>query len=155
MRTIISNIGTVSYQLAKYLAKMLKPLSESECNNESTDSFLTYIRQLHIPANHQLISFDVVSLFTSVPLDYTISAIINDIYKKQQIQKTIPKNKMINLLNLCTKQVHFTFNDIIYTQRDSVAMGSALGPIIANIFMTKLKQRVILKLNSMSPWVVK
>lgn len=153
MRPIISNIGTASYQLAKYLAKMLKPLSESESNIESTDSFLTYIRQLHIPANHQLISFDVVSLFTSVPLDYTISAIINDIYEKQRIQTTIPKNKMIKLLNLCTKQVHFTFNDIIYTQTDGVAMGSPLGPIIANIFMTKLEQKVIPKLNSMSPWV--
>jgi len=60
---------------------------------------------------------------------------------------------MINLLNLCTKQVHFTFNDTIYTQTDGVAIGSPLGPIIANIFMTKLEQRVILKLNSMSPWV--
>jgi len=32
MRPIISNIGTASYQLVKYLAKMLKPLSESKCN---------------------------------------------------------------------------------------------------------------------------
>jgi len=95
MKPIIPNIGNASYQLAKYLAKMLKPFSESECNIESADSFLTYIRQLHIPANHQLISFDVISLFTSVPRDCTILAILNDIYKKQRIQTTIPKKKMI------------------------------------------------------------
>ena len=30
LRTIISNIGTVTYNLAKYLAQLLKPLSESQ-----------------------------------------------------------------------------------------------------------------------------
>jgi len=69
-----------------------------------------------------------------------ISAIINDIDEKQGIQTTIPKKKMIYLLNLCTKQVHFTFN-VIYTQTNGVAMGSPLGPIIANIFMTNWNKK--------------
>ena len=30
LRPIISNIGTASYQLAKYLAKLLSPLSKSQ-----------------------------------------------------------------------------------------------------------------------------
>jgi len=34
-------------------------------------------------------------------------------------------------------------------------MKSPLGPIIANIFMTKWEQKVMPKLNTMSPWVRK
>ena len=39
---------------------------------------------------------------------------------------------MKELLLLCTKHVHFTFNEDIYIQLDGVAMGSPLGPFLAN-----------------------
>jgi hypothetical protein len=44
IRPIISNIGTASYHLAKYLAKLLSPLSQSEYTISSTDNFINYIR---------------------------------------------------------------------------------------------------------------
>ena len=49
------------------------------------------------------------------------------------------------LLLFCTHNIQFKFNDKIYRQKDGVAMGSPLGPILADIFMsslenTKLKQ---------------
>ena len=52
------------------------------------------------------------------------------------------------LLYLCTKYLHFTFNDEIYTKTDGVAMGSPLGPLLTNIFMTSLKENVIPSLSS-------
>ena len=41
---------------------------------------------------------------------------------------------------LCTKNVHFTFNNDIYQQCDGVAMGSPLVPVIAGVFMVELKR---------------
>ena len=70
IRPIISNINTASYQLAKYLAKLLSPLSMSEYTVKSTSDFITHIKGQNIPNNYKLISFDVTSLFTNVPLDY-------------------------------------------------------------------------------------
>ena len=50
---------------------------------------------------------------------------------------------MKELLNLCTKSVHFTFDGNIYVQNDGVAMGSPLGPVLGNIFMVELERSVI------------
>ena len=60
---------------------------------------------------------------------------------------------MKELLLLCTKNVHFTFNNEIYQQCDGVAMGSSLGPVIAGIFMVELEKLLIPALmEHMSPW---
>ena len=40
---------------------------------------------------------------------------------------------MKDLSTLCTKNVLFTFNNETYQQRDGVAMGSLLGPVLAGI----------------------
>ena len=50
------------------------------------------------------------------------------------------------LLYLCTKHVHFKFNNEIYIQCDGVAMGSPLGPLLANIFMISLEDNTLPKL---------
>ena len=53
------------------------------------------------------------------------------------------KSEIKELLNLCTKSVHFAFHGNIYVQNDDVAMGSALGLVLANIFMVELERLVI------------
>ena len=50
--------------------------------------------------------------------------------------KGISKNDFRDLLNLATKESFFTFNNKFYIQVDGVAMGSLLGPISANIFLS-------------------
>ena len=93
-RTIISNINTASYQLAKYLAKLLSPLSTSEYTVKSTSDFITHIKGQNIPNNFKLISFDVTSLFTNVPLDFMIDVILKLIYDENEVNNNIPKQQM-------------------------------------------------------------
>ena len=64
IRPIISNIGTPTYQLAK----ILSPLANSEYIVTSTKDFIEKIKNVKVPDGHQLISFDVKSLFTNMPL---------------------------------------------------------------------------------------
>ena len=65
VRPIIRNINTASYQLTKYLAQLLSPLSMSEYTVKSTSDFITHIKRQNIPNNFKLISFDVTSLLTN------------------------------------------------------------------------------------------
>ena len=85
-----------------------------------------------------MVSFDVKSFFTNVPLDRTTDTILERIYQKNEIVTSITKNEMKEMLMLCTKNVHFTFECRTYVQTDGVAMGSILGPVLADIFMIKL-----------------
>ena len=52
----------------------------------------------------------------------------------------LSKKEMKELLLLCTKNTHFTFNNEIYQQCDGVAMGPPLGPVITGIFMVELEK---------------
>ena len=90
-----------------------------------------------------MISFDVESLFTNVPLHETINIILDQIYTKNAINTSIPKSDMRTLFILCTDNSYFTIGDEIYTQIDSVALGSPLGPVFANIFFAIHEQRLL------------
>ena len=106
------------------------------------------IKQQVIPSSYKLVSFDVKSLFTNVPLDRTIDIVLKRIYGKHEITTNIGCKEMKDLITLCTKNVLFTFNNEIYQQRDGVAMGSPLGPILAGIIMVELENSIVPKLNS-------
>ena len=143
LRPVISNIGTATYEVSKYLADLLQPLTKSEYTIESTNDFVGKIRDKNIPPDHEMISFDVVSLFTSVPLDFTIELILDKVYKDKLIRTKLSRSQMKNLLEICTMEMHFSFNGVIYRQIDGVAMGSPLGPVLANIFMVELEKTLV------------
>ena len=46
------------------------------------------------------------------------------------------------ILDTCTKTA-FTFNRVIYEQKDGVCMESSLGHLLANVIMTELEEKVI------------
>ena len=88
-------------------------------------------------------SFDVESLFTNVPIKKIINIILTRIYNNHTISTNLKKHSLKKLiLDTCTKTA-FSFNNIIYEQKDGVSMGSSLGPVMANIIMTELEDKVI------------
>ena len=84
----------------------------------------------------------------NVPLKETIEIILKKICVNKEITTDIPKQEMKELLILCTKSVHFAFNNQTYIQVDGVAIGSPLGPVLANIFMVELETSVIPNLSN-------
>ena len=105
------------------------------------------IKQQVIPSSYKLVSFDVKSLFTNVPLDRTTDIILKRIYDKHEVTTNIGRKEVKDLITLCTKNVPFTFNSEIYQQRDGVAMGSLLGPVLAGIIMVELENSIAPKSN--------
>ena len=85
-------------------------------------------------------SLDVDALFTSIPLDETIHICANELFKDKIYIKNLSKEDIKNLLELATKNSLFLFDGVYYQQVDGVAMGSPLGPTLANIFMSYYEQ---------------
>ena len=96
------------------MAKLLQPLSVSEYTILSTQDFVSKIKNTAVPEGYRLVSFDVTSLFTYVPLSYTINIILKKIYKEKLIKTKLKRKEMKELLELCTKELHFTFNGKLY-----------------------------------------
>ena len=93
------------------------------------------IKQETIPNGYEMVSFDVKPLFTDVSLEKTIDITFERIYDSKEINTLITRPEMKGLLTLCTKNVHFAFDNQVYQQNNGVAMGSPLGPVLAGIFM--------------------
>ena len=123
-------------------------LANSEYTITSTKDFIEKIKNVKIPDGHQLISFNVKSLFTNVPLQKTIDIILKRIYENKEINTSISKKDMKDMLILCTKSVHFSMNGDIYLQVDVNSLGSPLGPVLATIFMVELKISIVPKVSN-------
>ena len=81
-----------------------------------------------------MISLDVTSLFTNIPLDETIDIAVQLLLDNDS-NIGMNRNELKKLFEFATSKSHFMFNDEFFDQIDGVAMGSPLGPLLANIFM--------------------
>ena len=106
--------------------------------NEFTvkDSFVFAEEIVHQDGKLFMGSFDVDSLFTNIPLKETINICTNLLYKNADVIEGINKSEFQNLLSLAIQESYFMFNDIFYKQKDGAAMGSPLGPTMANVFLS-------------------
>ena len=79
LRPIVSSWGSVTYGVAKVLSKVIKPLvGKSPHHIQSTGDFVTMAKRFTLPVGECLSSYDVTSLFISVPISPTL-VIIKDL----------------------------------------------------------------------------
>ena len=133
-RPILAAIGTSSYKIAKFLVPKLSSITFNEFTVKDSFAFAEEI--VHQDSKLYMDSLDVDSLFTNIPLEETINICTNLIYDNVDVIEGMNKLEFKNLLSLATQESYFLFNDVLYKQKDGVAMGSPLGPTIANFFLS-------------------
>ena len=76
LRPIVSSRGSVTFEVAKVLAKILKPLvGKSPHHIQSTKDFVDRVSKVTLQPGGYLCSYDVTALFTSVLVDPALEII--------------------------------------------------------------------------------
>ena len=133
-RPILSALKTPTYNLAKFLVPILNPLTKNEYTVKDSFQFAEEICEQDPTLT--MGSLDVDSLFTNIPLNETIDICINQLFENTDTVEGFKKSELKQLLCLATKESYFIFNGLLYKQIDGVAMGSPLGPSLANAFLS-------------------
>jgi len=133
LRPILSAINSPTYKLSQYINVLLKPFTTNVYTAKDSFAFSNDI-QTQDPS-HYMASLDVDSLFTNIPLYETIDICADLLFRDNPIVDGLNKSEFKQLLTLATTESFILFNGSYYRQIDGVAMGSPLGPTLANIFL--------------------
>ena len=147
MRPILSENETYNYPLAKWLEEKLKPLSTNAYAISDIFQFSEDIRNIPVDSDHILVSYDVTTLFTNVPAHETITILVEKAFSENWFNDTynlnLTKDQLTELLKLATtNQLFFQLNGTLYEEVEGVAMGSPLGPLLANTFMCSIEEKL-------------
>ena len=113
--------------LTKMLAKFFDNIDGA--NRETNEN-------IALDSDETIISLDVKSLYTNVPLKEAIEIALLKLYSQEsppEIQRATRKR----LLNMAVSKVYFKCNDSWYVQIDGLAMGASLAVILANLWLKK------------------
>ena len=83
-RPIIDTSNTLHYKMGKFLVNLPNPLTQNDHSVKESFEASSYIQNISptlFEQGYVFVSFDVVSLFTNVPLDRTIKIILKRIYE--------------------------------------------------------------------------
>ena len=141
LRPILSAINTPSYKLAKFLVPLLTPLTSNDFTIKDSVSFAEEVSSLD--SAYYMTSFDIESLFTIIPLEETINICVDKPFENNTKVENLTKESFRSLLELTTLDSFFIFDGKYYRQKDGVAMGSPLGPTLANVFLCHFEEQWI------------
>ena len=128
-------VNTPVYNLAKYLDSLIKPSIPDNFSINSNSEFLEKLKKFQHKNGDFCISFDVVSLFTNIPLQQTITIVADHLYDVENNNRpAMPKDSFVSLLECATGGI-FSHRGKLYRQCDGVSMGNPLAPTLANFFM--------------------
>ena len=143
---IVPSCESVTYGVAKELAKILKPLvGKSPHHITSTQDFVEQAKQIILEPGECLSSYDVSAQFTSVPIDPALT-IIKDLLQKDTTLKertVMEVSDIILLLKFCLKKPSFLSKASSMNRLRGAAMGSPVSPIVANLYMEYLEQKAL------------
>ncbi|EFN74754.1 hypothetical protein EAG_01936, partial [Camponotus floridanus] len=97
---------------------------------------------IYIGNNFQLISLDVISFFTNIPIEEALVC-IEHIWDDISHSCDVTKNEFMLAVRFVLRSTFFKFNNKIYEQTHGILMGSPLSPVVADIFLRDLEKKAL------------
>ena len=119
-----------------------------ECHiNSSTQSINDNLKSISVENDEELVSFDIVSLYTNVPVHEPIHHCADLLYNNDNELPPVSKETLIELATMSNCNVWMLTPDGFYRQKDELAMGSPPAPNLANGWLSQF-DHVINPLNA-------
>ena len=114
MRTVVSAVRTPPYGISKYLVKIIQHTlnkSQHKIKNEVTEA-----KTWRISLTEIQVSYDVVNLYLSIPIDKSIDVIVEYLENEFKNVKTRTKLTLIDIhqpIELCVSEYYFIYIKLI------------------------------------------
>ena len=146
LRPTITSIDSALYNTSKFLSQILSPLqNQNGFSVTNSTQFRNEISKMTISKDETVVSFDVVSLFTAIPVDkactYIRTKLENDDTLSDRTQLDI--DDILRLLQFVLSNSFFVYNDITYKQIHGCAMDSPVSAIVANLCVEVIEEQAI------------
>ena len=156
MHPIVSACGTSTYNLAKYLTRILKAyVGHTSSFVKDSKDLMDKLQCIELQDNEEFVSFDVSALFTSIPVNQALDVINKLIIQHQtdmefkskvgvawyELADHLDREDVMHLLEVVLNNCIFFSGKV--QQLHGAAMGSPCSPVVANIYMEYFKKRAL------------
>ncbi|XP_065354742.1 uncharacterized protein LOC135949190 [Calliphora vicina] len=146
LRPISSSVGVPCYELSKHIGKILKNIIQEKYNIRNSLELKMKLDTLTLDEDEILISLDVVSLFTNIPIHLAISNIMAK-WSSLQNHTKIPGTQFLKILQFCLNDNnYFVHDDKLYHRTYGMPMGNPLSPTVADIILDCLLDQTLAEL---------
>ena len=92
-----------------------------------------------------MVLFDIISLFSTIPVKKACAYIRNKLKDDDMLQSrtNLTTDNVILLLGFALFNSFFAYNDCFYKQIHGCAMGSPVSPVVANLCMETIEESAI------------
>lgn len=148
LRPITSMVNAPGYFLGKVFYQILNRIfPRTKYHIKDSYEFVRFIRETTIKHNDILVSFDVVSMYTSIPFDISYNIIMSRaflFFDEFGINRQLLSSILVFLLE---ESSVFMALGHVYKQINGLPMGSCLSPLIARIVMDEIIKLLLSKIS--------
>lgn len=139
IRPVVSYTNAPAYRLCRAFNFLFVENTNfiSKFSIKNSLDLIDKVINVNVPCKCKLVSFDVISLFTSIPilkLKQIVYEFINIKIKDNEV-----KSELKLLFDTCLDQNYFKYGNNFFKFNNGLPMGSPLSPLLAEIYMNFLE----------------
>ena len=146
LRPIVSCIGCPAYAASKYISDIIKPLAgKSEHHLKNSQDLINKLANVIVEPDEIMVSYDVSSLYTNVPIEEAIGIIQQRLDGDQTLSSrtSMTITHIINLMKCVASTTYFVYKGQFYLQKQGAAMGYPPSSPTADIFMEVFEDKAL------------